>query len=76
MYMYNCACMYVYVCKVKNFFVASAAIYLLNKKKERKKKKDGPHYSYLKLEHGVTKYANLIGPLRKSSSLRITPFST
>ena len=27
-------------------------------------------------EHGVTKYANLIGPLRESISLRITPFST
>ena len=31
---------------------------------------------YVCLEHGVTKYANLIGPLRESISLRITPFST
>ena len=31
---------------------------------------------YVYLEHGVTKYANLIGPLRESISLRNTPFST
>ena len=28
------------------------------------------------LEHGVTKYANLIGPLCEPISLRITPFRT
>ena len=31
---------------------------------------------YIYLEHGVTKYAILTGPLRESISLRITPFST
>ena len=31
---------------------------------------------YVYLEHGVTKYSNLIGPLRESISLRITPFSS
>ena len=30
----------------------------------------------LALSHGVTKYFDLIGPLRESISLRITPFST
>ena len=33
-------------------------------------------YIYLYLEHSVTEYANLIGPLRESISIRITPFST
>ena len=30
----------------------------------------------LKLQHGVTKHAKLIGPLRESISLRITPSCT
>ena len=33
-------------------------------------------YVYTYLEHSVTKYAKLIGPLSESISLRITPFST
>ena len=33
-------------------------------------------FRYMNLEHGMTKYANLIGPLRESISFRVTPFST
>ena len=33
-------------------------------------------YVYIYLEHGVTKYVILIGPLRESISLKITLFST
>ena len=42
----------------------------------RGKRKPEVKITIFMLEHGVTKYSNLIGPLRESISLSITPFST